>query len=139
MTSSWAGLAAGDLDPALDERLAQADGELDAAVDAAGDAARVLHHLDRAARHAIAGYGRSATLWAVHPDPDLREAAQAATVRYEAWRSRTFARRDLFGVLAAIDEAALPGPRPATCRCGDRASGSTAPTWTMPVARSSSG
>ena len=31
-------------------------------------------------------------------------------VRYEAWRSRTFARRDLFGVLAAIDEAALPAP-----------------------------
>ena len=80
------------------------------AVDAAGDPARVLHHLDRAARHAIAGYGRSATLWAVHPDPAVREAAQSSMVRYEAWRSRTFARRDLFGVLAAIDESALAAP-----------------------------
>ena len=94
----------------LDARLALADRELDAAVEASGDPARVLHHLDRAARHAIAGFGRSGTLWAVHADASVREAAQVATVRYEAWRSRAFARRDLFGLLAAIDESALPGP-----------------------------
>jgi thimet oligopeptidase len=110
VTASWAGLAPADLEVALDERLALADRELDAAVGAAGDAARVLSHLDRAARHAIAGYGRSAALWTVHPDAAVREASQAATVRYEAWRSRAFARRDLFSVLAAIDESTLAPP-----------------------------
>ena len=60
-------------------------------------------------------------------------------VRYEAWRSRTFARRDLFGVLAAIDEPALAAPDAATSRCGARASGSMARIWMMPVVASSSG
>jgi thimet oligopeptidase len=115
MTSSWAGLAPADLDRALDERLALADRELDAAVAAAGDAGQVLSHLDRAARHALAGHGRSATLWAVHPDAAVREASQAATVRYEAWRSRAFARRDLFAVLAAIDDTTLQAPDARHC------------------------
>src|SRR5689334_1898201 len=81
---SWfASLRPADLAPALDQRLALADRELDAAVLAAPDTATVLAHLDRAARHGQAGYGRTATLWAVHPDAEMRTAATAAMVRYE--------------------------------------------------------
>jgi thimet oligopeptidase len=110
MVTTWAGLAPADLDTALDERLALADAELDRAVAAAGDAQRILAHLDRAARHAIAGYGRSGALWAMHPDADVREAATAALVRFEAWRSRTFARGDLYAVIGGVEAASLTPP-----------------------------
>src|SRR5690349_11479178 len=108
---SLAGLSAADLEPALDARLALADDELDAAVASAPDTRAVLVHLDRASRHGLAGYGRTGTMWAVHPDADVRAAGTAAMVRYESWRARAFARQDLYRALASLDDAGLDEPQ----------------------------
>jgi Zn-dependent oligopeptidase len=108
---SLAGVTAADLEPALDERLRRADEALDAAVAAAPDTAGVLVHLDRASRHAVSGFGRTGSLWAVHPDTDVRAAATSAMIRFESWRSRTFARQDLYDALATLEDADLDGPQ----------------------------
>src|SRR4051794_9795584 len=98
---SLAGLTAPDLEPALEARLALADEALDAAVAAAPDTGAVLVHLDRASRHGLTAYGRTGSMWAVHPDADVRAAATAALVRYESWRARSFARQDLYRAMAS--------------------------------------
>jgi thimet oligopeptidase len=108
---SLSGVTAADLDPALDEWLRQADGSLDAAVVAAPDTAAVLVHLDRASRYGLTGYGRTGSLWAVHPDADVRAAATEAMIRFESWRGRAFARQDLYRVLATLDDGGLEEPQ----------------------------
>src|SRR5215510_9516348 len=95
---TYAGLRPEDLTRELDARLLAADAAIDAATAATTDAER-LRHLDSAARHVNAGWGRSAALWAVHPDPSMRDAATAEMARLGAWRAATFARPDLFACL----------------------------------------
>ena len=106
---TYAGLRPGDLATALETGLALASADLDQAVaiGGEGDARAILGQLDLAARHARRAYGRSAALWAVHPDREIREAANEAQVRFEAWKADAFARRDLFAVLSAVDAAGL--------------------------------
>jgi len=107
---TFAGIRPADLEPDLESSLARADAALDEAVAASLDTAAVLVHLDRASRHALAGYGRTGTLWAVHPDADLRAASTKALVRFEAWRARAFARQDLYGALGVLGVDGLDAP-----------------------------
>ena len=140
MTASWAGLTAGDLGPALDERLALADGELDAAVAAAGDAAPVL----RPPRPG--GAPRDRRLRAVRDPvdgPPRRRCARGGAGGDRSATRRGAAARSRGTTCSACWPRSTSPPwrrrTLATSRCGDRASGSTAPTSTTPVARSSSG
>lgn len=103
---SYAGLTPEDLARDLDQRLRLADAAIDAAVGAGTDAER-LTYLDAAARHVNAGRGRSGSLWAVHPDAAIRDAATAQLARIAAWRAAAFSRADLSVTVEAIDEEAL--------------------------------
>ena len=103
---SYAGLTTTDLANDLESRLARADAAIDAAVGASTDPER-LGHLDAAARHVNAGRGRSGSLAIVHPDPAIRDAANAALARIAAWRAEAFSRSDLWRMLERIDDAAL--------------------------------
>ncbi len=137
---TYAGINAASLTDALERALRLADAEIDAAVAAAGaaagnpaevgpggtagaaagntarnpsgerSAADVLRHLDLATRHAIRGHGRTAALWAVHPDEAVRSAAGEAQTRVDAWRSAAFARPDVLAALETIDTSALAEP-----------------------------
>ena len=103
---SYSGLTTTDLANDLESRLALADAAIDAAVGASTDPER-LGHLDAVARHVNAGRGRSGSLASVHPDPAIREAANAALSRIAAWRAAAFSRSDLSRMLERIDDAAL--------------------------------
>lgn len=94
---------------ALARGIAKADAELERVISAgrSGDAGEVQRRLVLTARHAQAAYGRSAALWAVHPDRQTRQAASEARERFEAWRAATFARVDLYGAIAGVDDAGL--------------------------------
>jgi Zn-dependent oligopeptidase len=107
---SFAALLPEDLPAELDFHLAAADEEVARAITAAGDAAAVLGHLDRVARHGRVAYGRTATLWTVHPDEAMRDASGKALTRYEQWRSSVFARPDLYAVLVELDAEPLSAP-----------------------------
>jgi Zn-dependent oligopeptidase len=105
----FTGLGPREIESALERGIALADQEIEGVVAAgrAGDTTDVLRRLVLTARHARSAYGRSAALWAVHPDPATREAASAALSRFEAWQAATFARADLYGAIATLDDANL--------------------------------
>ena len=107
---TYAGIGAASIASELEGHLRQADTEVDAAIGAAGDAPAILRHLDLAARHATRGHGRTAALWAVHPDEAVRKAAGDTQTRFDAWRSATFARPDLLAALDGLDLTALAAP-----------------------------
>lgn len=106
---TYAGLRPQDLGTDLEHGIALADAEVDEATTTAatGDVGAVLGHLLRAARHSIAGYGRSVALREVHPDLAIREAAGDAQVRFDAWQASVFARQDLFAALDGLDGSSL--------------------------------
>jgi Zn-dependent oligopeptidase len=106
---TYAGLQPDDLEGALSTRLERATADVDRAVaaGASGDARAVLAHLELASRHSRIGYGRSAALRAVHPDPAIRAAADEAQVRLDAWRATVFGRPDLYAALTELDESGL--------------------------------
>ena len=115
VTSSWAGLAAGDLDPALDARLALADrrarrGGRGGRRRGAGAATTSTGR--RAMRSRATG--DPATLWAVHPDADVREAATGGD-----------------GPLRGVAQSRVRAPRPVRRRWRP----STNPPWRDPRRR----
>ncbi len=114
IVETYAGIDAALLADALEQQLGLADAEVDAAVAAAGDgavdAAAVLRHLELATRHAIRGHGRTAAMWAVHPEDAVRTAAGTTQTRFDGWRSATFARPDLLAALDAVHETQLAAP-----------------------------
>src|SRR4051794_40090209 len=108
--NSYATLRPDDLAHVLGEGLRAADAEIDAAIGIPGDGVAVMDHLDRAARHALGAFGRSAALWTVHQDEAMREASGEALTRYEQWRTGVLGRPDLYSVLTGLDRGRLAAP-----------------------------
>jgi oligopeptidase A len=109
LVKTYAGLQPKDLEADLEHEIRLADGAIDRAIAVArtDDARAVLSHLEQAARHSIAGYGRSAALRMVHPDLAIREAAGDAQAHFDAWQASVFARADLFAALEVVNDTSL--------------------------------
>ena len=102
----YSGVTPATVRAVVDEGIAAADEQLRAAR-AGSSGATVLEGISAAARTVWAAYGRAAFLGAVHPDADVRTAADEAGQQIAGWRARVARDAELLACLQRIDDASL--------------------------------
>ena len=102
----FSSLTASDIGAALDAGVSAADQRL-AAARAAVDGPSLLDAISDASRAIWTAYGRTAFLGAVHPDAEVREAADAAGQRIAGWRSAVSRDAGLLSALERVDDDGL--------------------------------
>lgn len=102
----YSSFTADDVRTALEDGLRAANGHLDRAR-SLEPGLDVLTAISDASRAIFGAYGRSAVLSVVHPDPDVRAAADFAGQRIATWRAEVQREGSLLAALRRIDPASL--------------------------------